>query len=123
MVEATIKRLKNFIVRELKFSQNFFVNRGEKMSVNEERSYTTLANNIYKFRVLNNLSQKDLAEKSNVSAAYISQIENCRPNKGIASIVKIAQALNVPPCILFAEESCPKYYQCLEQAVSLCNRD
>ena len=123
MVEATIKRLKNFIVRELKFSQNFFVNRGEKMSVNEERSYTTLANNIYKFRVLNNLSQKDLAEKSNVSAAYISQIENCRPNKGIASIVKIAQALNVPPCILFAEESCPKYYQCLEQAVSLSNRD
>ncbi len=92
------------------------------MSVNEERYYKILANNIYKFRVLNNLSQKELAEKSNVSASYISQIENCRPNKGIASIVKIAQALKVPPCILFAEESCPKYYQCLEQAVSLSSR-
>ena len=123
MVEATFKRLKNFIVRELKFLQNFFVNRGEKMSVNEERSYKILANNIYKFRVLNNLSQKELAEKSNVSAAYISQIENCRLNKGISSMIKIAQALQVPPCILFAEESCPKYYQCLEQAVSLSNRD
>ena len=122
MVEATIKRLKNFIVRELKFSQNFFVNRGEKMSVNEESSYTTLANNIYKFRVLNNLSQKELAEKSKLSAAYISQIENCRPNKRIASVIKISQALQVPPCILFAEESCPKYYQCLEQAVSLSSR-
>ena len=93
------------------------------MSVNEESSYTTLANNIYKFRVLNNLSQKELAEKSNVSAAYISQIENCRPNKGILSVIKIAQALQVPPCILFTEETCPKYYQCLEQAVSLSNRD
>ncbi|MBR3497375.1 MAG: helix-turn-helix transcriptional regulator [Selenomonadaceae bacterium] len=60
-----------------------------------------------------------MAEKSNVSAAYISQIENCRPNKGIASVVKIAQALKVTPCILFAEESCPKYLQSLEQAVSL----
>ena len=122
MVESTIKRLKNFIVRELKFSQNFFVNRGEKMSVNEESSYTTLANNIYKFRVLNNLSQKELAEKSNVSAAYISQIENCRPNKGISSVIKIAQALKVTPCILFAEESCPKYSQYIERAVSLSSR-
>ena len=92
------------------------------MSVNEESSYKILANNIYKFRVLNNLSQKELAEKSNVSAAYISQIENCRPNKGIASVIKIAQALHVPPCILFAEESCPKYFQCLERAVSLSSR-
>ena len=92
------------------------------MSVNEESYYKILANNIYKFRVLNNLSQKDLAEKLNVSAVYISQIENCRPNKGIASVVKIAQALNVPPCILFAEESCPKYLQSLEQAVSLSSR-
>ena len=65
------------------------------MSINEESSYKILANNIYKFRVLNNLSQKELAEKSKLSAAYISQIENCRPNKGIASIVKIAQALKV----------------------------
>ena len=92
------------------------------MSVNEESSYTTLANNIYKFRVLNNLSQKELAEKSNVSASYISQIENCRPNKGIALVVKIAQALQVSPCILFAEESCQRYLQCIERAVSLSSR-
>ena len=92
------------------------------MSVNEERSYKILANNIYKFRVLNNLSQKELAEKSNVSAAYISQIEHCRSNKNITSIIKISQALQMPPCILFAEESCPKYLQCLEQAVSLSSR-
>ena len=93
------------------------------MSVNEESSYKILDNNIYKFRVLNNLSQKDLAEKSNVNVAYINQIENCRPNKRITSLIKIAQALQVPPCIFFAEESCPKYLQCIEQAVSLSCRD
>lgn len=93
------------------------------MSVNEESSYKILANNLYKFRVLNNLSQKELAEKSNVSTAYISQIENCRPNKRIAPLIKIAQALKVPPCILFAEEVCPKYLQCIERAVSLSGRD
>jgi len=93
------------------------------MSVNEESSYKILANNIYKFRVLNNLSQKDLAEKSNVSATYISQIEHCRSNKNITSIIKIAQALQVPPCILFAEEACPKYLQCIERAFSLSGRD
>ncbi|MBR4152016.1 MAG: helix-turn-helix transcriptional regulator [Selenomonadaceae bacterium] len=91
------------------------------MSVNEESSCKILANNLYNFRVLNNLSQKELAEKSNVSAAYISQIENFRPNKGIASVIEIAQALQVPPCILFAEESCPKYLQCLERVISLSN--
>ena len=93
------------------------------MSVDEESFYKVLANNLYKFRVLNNLSQKELAEKSNVSTAYISQIENCRPNKGIASMIKIAQALQVPPCIFFAEEYCPKYLQCIEQAISLSGID
>ena len=100
-------------------AERFFVNRLKKMSVNEESSYEILANNIYKFRVLNNLSQKELAEKSNLSAAYISQIENWRPNKRITSLIKIAQALQVPPCILFAEEFCPKYLQCIERVVSL----
>ena len=88
------------------------------MSVNEEISYKILANNIYKFRVLNNLSQKELAEKSNVSVSYISQIENCSPNRGITHLIKIAEALQVSPCIFFAEEACPKYLQCLEKIVS-----
>ena len=78
-----------------------------------------MANNLYKFRVLNNLSQKDLAEKANVSATYISQFENGYINKRITSVVKMAQALKLSPCVLFAEETCPKYLQCLERAVLL----
>lgn len=85
----------------------------------EEKFYKVLANNIYKFRALNFLYQKNLAEKSGLSAAYISQIENCRANKSVTSVVKIAQALKTPPCLLFAEEICPKYLRYLERAVLL----
>ncbi len=85
--------------------------------------YKVLANNIYKFRALNFLSQKDLAEKAGLSAAYISQIETSRANKSVTSAVKIAQALKVPPCVLFAEEICPKYLHYLEKITSLNSRD
>lgn len=88
------------------------------MSVNEENSCKILANNLYKFRVLNNSYRKELSEKANVSATYISQIENGYINKNIISVVKISQALKLSPCILFAGESCPKYLQCLERVVS-----
>lgn len=82
-----------------------------------EKTYQTIGKNIYKFRVLKQLSQARLAEKSNVSAAYISQIECSRLHKGITctAVMKIAEALQVPTCILLAEEACPKYLQCVEQ--------
>lgn len=82
-----------------------------------EKTYQTIGKNIYKFRVLKQLSQAKLAEKSNVSAAYISQIECSRLHKGITctAVMKIAEALQVPTCILLAEEACPKYLQCVEQ--------
>ena len=82
-----------------------------------EKTYQTIGRNVYKFRVLKQLSQARLAEKSNVSAAYISQIECSRLHKGISctAVMKIAEALQVPTCILLAEEACPKYLQCVEQ--------
>ena len=81
-----------------------------------EKLYQTIGRNIYKFRVLKHLSQAKLAERSNVSAAYISQIECSRLHKGITctAIMRIAEALQVPACVLLAEEACPKYLQCLE---------
>ena len=86
-----------------------------------EKTYQTIGKNIYKFRVLKQLSQARLAEKSNVSAAYISQIECSRLHKGITctAVMKIAEALQVPTCILLAEEACPKYLQCVEQVTFL----
>lgn len=84
---------------------------------NTEKLYQTIGRNIYKFRVLKQLSQARLAEKSNVSAAYISQIEGARLHKGVTctAVIKIAAALQVPACTLLAEELCPKYLQCLER--------
>ena len=87
------------------------------MEPNTERLYRLIGRNIYKFRVLQHLSQAKLAEMSNVSAAYISQIECARLHKGITctAVIKIAEALQVPPCVLLAEEICPKYSQFMEQ--------
>ena len=84
---------------------------------NTERLYKIIGQNIYRFRVLEHLSQLKLAEKSNVSAAYISQIECFRLHKGITctAVIKIAEALQVPTCVLLAEEACPKYLQCFER--------
>ena len=83
--------------------------------------YRTIADNVYRFRVLEHLSQAQLAEKSHVSAAYVSQIEGFRLHKGITctTMIKIAEALNVPTCVLLAQEPCPKYLQCLQQTVTL----
>lgn len=87
------------------------------LEANTERLYRLIGRNIYKFRVLAQMSQARLAEKANISAAYISQIECARLHKGVTctSVIKIAESLNVPPCVLLAEEACPKYSQCLEQ--------
>ena len=84
---------------------------------NAAKMYQTIGNNIYQFRVLEHLSQAKLAEMSNVSAAYISQIEGFRLHKGITctALIKIAEALNVPTCVLLAQEPCSRYLQCLKR--------
>ena len=94
------------------------------MEVSTEEMYRVIGENIYRFRVLERLSQAKLAEKSNVSAPYVSQIEGFRLHKGITctAVIKIAESLQVPVCTLFAKEACPKYLQCLEKATSLSNR-
>lgn len=93
------------------------------MNTNTEQMYQTIANNVYRFRVLEHLSQAQLAEKSHVSAAYVSQIEGFRLHKGITctAMIRIAEALNVPTCVLLAQEPCPKYLECLQQTV-ICSR-
>ena len=94
--------------------------RGEKMNTNAEQMYQTIANNVYRFRVLEHMSQAQLAEKSHISAAYVSQIEGFRLHKGITctAMIRIAEALNVPTCVLLAKEPCPKYLQCLEKTMA-----
>ena len=91
------------------------------MNTTTDHVYRIIADNVYRFRVLEHLSQAQLAEKSHVSAAYVSQIEGFRLHKGITctAMIRIAEALNVPTCVLLAQEPCPKYLQCLQQTVAL----
>ena len=82
-----------------------------------EKIYKIIGENIYRFRVLEHMSQERLAEKSDISTAYVSQIECFRLHKGVTctTMIKIAQALDVPLCVLMTETPCPKYIQCFEQ--------
>ena len=93
--------------------------RVNNMKESTEKMYQKIGENVYRFRVLERLSQAQLAEKSQMSAAYISQIEGFRLHKGITctAMINIAEALNVPTCILLAKEPCPKYLECLQQTV------
>lgn len=79
--------------------------------------YATVAQNVYRFRVLQQLSQAKLAEMAGVSSAYISQIECEHLHKGVTltALTEISEALGVPPCVLFVPEPCPKYLECLGQ--------
>ncbi len=88
------------------------------MSEPAEQMYRTIGSNIYRFRVLEHMTQEILAEKSDISTSYVSRIECFRLNKGMTctTVMKIAEALNVPACVLFSEIPCQKYLQCLEQA-------
>lgn len=80
-----------------------------------ETDYKAIAENIYRFRVLQGLTQAKLAELSGVSSSYISQIECVRLHKGITctSIAQIAETLGVPTCVLLAQKLCPTYLECL----------
>ena len=94
------------------------------MKESTEMMYQKIGENVYRFRVLERLSQAQLAEKSQVSAAYVSQIEGFRLHKGITctAIISISEALNIPTCVLLAKEPCPKYLECLQQTVTYPNR-
>jgi len=54
-----------------------------------------LGENLRKWRVKKNMSQGDLATTLNVDRAYISNIENGRMNPTLATLEKIAIALDI----------------------------
>ena len=83
-----------------------------------EKSYRIIGDNVYRFRMLQHMTQEQLAERSHVSGSYISQIERANLHKGITctAMIQIADSLNVPACILMALEPCQNYLDCLSHA-------
>ena len=97
------------------FLYNLIKNEVKKLNEAAETDYQAIAENVYRFRVLQGLTQAKLAELSGVSSSYISQIECVRLHKGITctTIAQIAETLGVPTCVLFAHKPCPEYLECL----------
>ena len=67
--------------------------------------YLKIARNIKKYRLLNGMSQQDLAIKSGYSYAYIRRVEGpkCLKNFSIQTVSNIAKALGVDITALFED--------------------
>ena len=60
--------------------------------------------NVKKYRKEKNMSQEELAEKSNLHRTYISAIECYRRSISLENIQRIADALGIETFRLFLEE-------------------
>ena len=65
----------------------------------------TVIDNIRRLRKEKGISQEKLAEYCNTSTSYIGLMEGYRNVPKLSTIEKIAQALNVPPSVLFVEHN------------------
>jgi len=63
--------------------------------VEKNTSAKKLGANIKKIRLAKKMSQGDLCRKLEVDRAYMSNVENGKKNPTLATIEKIADALNV----------------------------
>lgn len=59
---------------------------------------------VQELRDKRNLSQRDLADRLNVTASFISQIENNQISPSVHSLIEFSKALNVNPTVFF--DSC-----------------
>ncbi len=68
--------------------------------------YCIIRHNIKKYRILNNMTQAQLAEKTNLSHDYIRQIESDKVANtfSIQTLYEISLALNTDPGLFFKEE-------------------
>lgn len=77
----------------------------------KEKIYNSLAENIRYARLQKKMSQEELAEKVNVSANYIYQIESGRVRMGLSALLEIKEVLDMPAKELFGEEEYGIYDQ------------
>ncbi len=68
-------------------------------------NYRTIGNRIRRERQLQHLTQEALAQKANVNATHISNIENCRTKLSLSTLVNICNALEVTTDYILASDS------------------
>lgn len=73
---------------------------------NDNYYYDIVRKNIRKYRASNNLTQQDLADMTDLSREYISDIENDKRNKHftISVLGRIAEALDIDIKEFFNDE-------------------
>lgn len=59
--------------------------------------FKTISENIKKYRIQNNLTQRELADKVGISLSYLTKIEaaNCNKSFSLHVLFDIADALNI----------------------------
>lgn len=69
--------------------------------------YLIISNNIKKYRLKENMTQKELANKSGYSYAYIRRIESkkCKKTFSIQTIYNLSLTLNVNITKLFEDDN------------------
>lgn len=73
--------------------------------MNEQELRGILGSNIKRCRLKNNLSQLALAEKVDIAANFLSDIERCKAWISPNTLVKLASVLGVEPYELFKADS------------------
>lgn len=67
-----------------------------------------LARNIKTFRIIQNISQADLAERADISVPFLSQIECANKFPSPAILARLADALEVSVSDMFSEKKSVK---------------
>jgi len=71
---------------------------------------------IQKYRIINNISQRDLARRINISQGYLSEIERGIKSPTVRMLCKIAKELDVcPRTLIYCNIDCSdcfKKYKC-----------
>lgn len=73
-----------------------------------------ISNQILDLPVSKEITQQELAERTNISVPYISQIENSRRNISLETFVKIVDALEVSLSDCFLPYSVPQDTEMME---------
>ena len=67
------------------------------MEKHEEEKYLQIGEKVKRFREDNSLSLKDMAERTGLSAAVLSQIENHLISPPLGTLIRLTRALNLRP--------------------------
>lgn len=70
-------------------------------NVNDYMLQERFAINLKWYRLERNFTQEKLAELSNLTAKYISDLERCKYSPSLARVQDLANALEIEPYVLF----------------------